>query len=584
MRQSTPRTGGSRWCWQSALAGLLLMLTGSCAPVRPGGQWGQVPASTVSPRRVQGVSEAYFHYLSALIQLERRRPELAIRELREAIAADSTDPFLYVELARLHAGQGNVTRAIEACEAAAALDPTFPDTYLLRGYIQRDARNYPAAAEAFSQAIRMAPRDPLPYLELGALHADQGRGAQAADTYLSLLAIDPGNAEASFRLAELALAREDLEAAERYYRRCIEQDPGYLQAYSQLVEVLSSEERVSEAIEVAARAFRIQPRDQLAQTLAELHLALGETERATAYLNTIRDTHIGDTETLVLIGKTYLDAEAYAEATRVFEDILRFDPYDHRTRVYLGNARRGAGDRKGALADFRSVPESNVYYPFARLQIGRILQEQGRLDEAKAIYQELLRSTPEDQNLYRLLAENYAQRGDFATAVRVLRDALAHKPGDLHLRYLLGTIYHRAGSFHRALKELQRVLELDPEDVNSLSYMGYALAQRGIRLEEAERLIQKALALRPNNGQIAGSLGWVHFKMGKLEQALVELQEAHRLLPDDPRILEHLGDVYRAQNRVVEARHSYEEALSLEPDEELSARMLEKLRTLEAEG
>ena len=83
---------------------------------------------------------------------------------------------------------------------------------------------------------------------------------------------------------------------------------------------------------------------------------------------------------------------------------------------------------------------------------------------------------------------------------------------------------------------------------------------------------------------VAEALGWVHFRMGKLDQALVELLEARRLGPTTAELLEHLGDVFRALGRRAEAADAYKEALSLHPDEGVNRRALEKLRSLAAEG
>ena len=537
-----------------------------------------------SPTRVER-DFAYLSYMRARLHLEHGSHEMAIQELRAAMGQDPKDPFLRVEIARLYAQQGQLIMAVEQCEAAMAQDPSYPGSYLLMGQLQRDSRNYPAAVEAFGAAIRLDPEAIRAYLELAALHEDQGRSSQASAIYEKLLVLDSANAEASFRMAELALARADFEAAERFYLQCIEHDPGNLAAYDQLVSLFSSQGRVSEAIGMATRAFRVRPSDDLAQVLAELHLALGETTRATTYLNTIRDAHLGDPEILFRIAKTYLDAGSYTKSIRIFKEILRFDPEHHQARVYLGNARYGAQDPTGAMREFQRVHVLNPYYPFARLQIGRILQEQGKLDDAREIYEELLRASPGDQNLYRLLAENYERRGDWATAVRVLQDAVRRMPDDVHRIYMLGNTYHAAGQLHHAMRQIERALMVDPENVNALHLMGCMLVEQGTRLQEAETMIRKALALRPDSGEIVGSLGWVHLRMSRLDQALVELREAHRLRPDDPNLLDRLGDVYRAMGRADAARKAYRQGLSLGPDEELGMQMLEKLHSLgENEG
>jgi len=559
--------------------GTLLVGWACAGPQRPAPPPARPAAPTVEER-----IRAYEHYLHARLHIESTQTEPAIAELQVAIAADPNDPHLRVELARLFHARGRVMPALTQCALAQRAAPRFAPVHLLQGVIHRDTRNRAAAVEAFQRAIELAPQDEEAYLELGALQEDQGRDAQANRSYRELVRAVPSSGKGWFRLGELALRREDLEAAEHGYRQAVQHAPELLNAHLQLITVLRAQEKMDAALQAATRAFHMHPLDELAQLMAELHLALGQTRLATTYLNTIRDAHLGEAETLFGIGRTYQEAGAYEEAARVFGDILEFDAHHHQARVHYGNALWAAGGPEPALAEFRRVPAFSPYYPFARLQTARILQDRGQLDEAQAIYRELLRAQPSDENLYALLADNYLRRNDAATAIRVLRDGLVHMPRDLHLRYRLGTVYERTGRFHRAVRELQRVLERDPEHVDTLTFLGYALARRGIRLGEAEALLQRAQTLRPNDGRVARSLGWVHYKLGKLKQALAELEEAHRLLPHDAQVQDHLGDVCRALGQRERARALYLGALRERPEEPLRTELLDKLRALRGEG
>ena len=124
---------------------------------------------------------------------------------------------------------------------------------------------------------------------------------------------------------------------------------------------------------------------------------------------------------------------------------------------------------------------------------------------------------------------------------------------------------------------MEKVIALDPDHANALNYLGYTLAEMGIRLTEAENLIKHALELKPGDGYITDSLGWVYFKMGHHEKALVWIQKALEELPDDPLITEHLGDAYMALGRWREAQKAYQRAIDLghESPEKLEAKIEE---------
>jgi Flp pilus assembly protein TadD len=108
-----------------------------------------------------------------------------------------------------------------------------------------------------------------------------------------------------------------------------------------------------------------------------------------------------------------------------------------------------------------------------------------------------------------------------------------------------------------------------------LNYLGYTLAVLGVRLEEAENFIRRALEIKPGDGYIIDSLGWVFFKQGRMDEALRELERAAQLVPTDPIILEHLGDVLSIKGDKKRARDLYEKALQLESEERTDAQKRE---------
>jgi Tfp pilus assembly protein PilF len=115
---------------------------------------------------------------------------------------------------------------------------------------------------------------------------------------------------------------------------------------------------------------------------------------------------------------------------------------------------------------------------------------------------------------------------------------------------------------------MEAILKLNPENVDALNYIGYTWTQRGIRLNDAEKLLRRALGLRPNNGYIQDSWGWYLLIRGRVKEAVVELEKAARLKPNEPTILEHLGDAYLRSNLREKALTQYSDAVKFAEDEE----------------
>jgi len=116
--------------------------------------------------------------------------------------------------------------------------------------------------------------------------------------------------------------------------------------------------------------------------------------------------------------------------------------------------------------------------------------------------------------------------------------------------------------------------------------LGYSLAEMGIRLEEAEEFVKRALQIKPEDGYITDSLGWVYFKMGRHSEALEWIKKALDRLPEDPLITEHLGDTYQALGRWRDAQEAYERALRLghESPEQLESKLKESKKKANIEG
>jgi tetratricopeptide (TPR) repeat protein len=130
------------------------------------------------------------------------------------------------------------------------------------------------------------------------------------------------------------------------------------------------------------------------------------------------------------------------------------------------------------------------------------------------------------------LSSLYEETKDAVKAVKILDDGITLSPQSVDLHYALGVIYEKTNRFPESIKEMETVLQLDPENAEALNFIGYSYADRGINLEEAEKMIIRALKIKPDNGYIIDSLGWVHFKQNKMDSAIKYLKRALELLPD----------------------------------------------------
>ena len=185
---------------------------------------------------------------------------------------------------------------------------------------------------------------------------------------------------------------------------------------------------------------------------------------------------------------------------------------------------------------------------------GLALQQLRRWSEAAAAFGEVPASSGELYASARAsLAFALSRAGKPAEAVKAVKRGLSAQPRDPTLLYALGEAYDRAGQREAALAQMRAVLAVKADHAEALNFLGYALAERGERLEEAQAFVERALRVDPQNGYYLDSLGWVLFKRGDVSRALQALERAERLAGPEATILEHLGDVYRRAARPADA-------------------------------
>lgn len=180
------------------------------------------------------------------------------------------------------------------------------------------------------------------------------------------------------------------------------------------------------------------------------------------------------------------------------------------------------------------------------------------------------------RDAYLLEAELEQRNGDSTAEMNVLTRGLAAYPDDSALLYARALAWERNDDVPRAEADLRKILVAEPENVAALNALGYTLADRTHRYQEALELIDRARVAEPDNAAIVDSYGWVLYRLGRNEDALIHLRRAWGL-NKDPEIAAHVGEVLWVLGRKDEARQFFEEARKLDPENRALQRAIEKL-------
>lgn len=261
---------------------------------------------------------------------------------------------------------------------------------------------------------------------------------------------------------------------------------------------------------------------------------------------------------------------------------LALKPEMSAARLLLADIAMAGGHPDTALPIIASISLSDPLDAIARMRRAAILQATGKPDAALAILTQLSRDLPGQPQP--LIAAGDILRGDhrYHAAVEAYdrAAALLPNPGRAQwpLFYARGIALDRDHQWERAEADIQHALELYPDQPYVLNYLAYSWTEQGRNTARARQMIERAAALRPNDGAIVDSLGWVVLKQGDIPSAVRHLERAVELEPTDATITAHLGDAYWAAGRQLEAGFQWRRALTLNPEPDDIAKLEAKIR------
>jgi Flp pilus assembly protein TadD len=233
------------------------------------------------------------------------------------------------------------------------------------------------------------------------------------------------------------------------------------------------------------------------------------------------------------------------------------------------------------IAAYQLVPMASPLKMGADIQIALELDGMGKADEATRRLTEIVAARPQDVEALSALAELQRSTKKYAEAAATYDKAIAAvgipQRDNWTLFYFRGICYERSKQWPKAEADFKKALELNPDQPLVLNYLGYSWVDKGLNLEEAFKMLRRAVELRPNDGYIVDSLGWAHYKLGQYTEATETLEKAIDLKPADPVLNDHLGDAYWRVNRRTEAHFQWNHARDMGPDPEDLPAILKKI-------
>ena len=432
--------------------------------------------------------------------------------LTEARKVEHRDLRTWYLLANCYRASGNADSALAAYYKVVELDSGNAQAYFQISNYYREAGNLDSTIWGFENIARINPT-PLVFQQLGNMYLQGDNIDKAEENYKSSLTLDrtKENLQSYMGLSVIYESKGDVAAAKEMLEAAAVLAPEDVRLQGRLLDLYIADDEYPQGITVARRILSVMPDDEFI------------------------------TRRLAMM---YFDVDSLQISDSIFTSLIERGSDNMVDHYYTGRISLFYRDYEQAKSHFMQLTVLADSVVDGWLNLGLVYRLEDSVDLEIAAYNTGL---------------NYVKNVD--DSVRIM--------------FNLGATLEQSGQFDEAVTVMEKILELTPDHSQALNYLGYMLADKGVRLKYARNLIERALDISPDNGAFIDSYGWVLYKMGEYRKALNILLRAYQLESSDPVVAEHLGDAYAALGDMENAHNYWKKALELNPDNES---LVEKLR------
>lgn len=563
-----------------AAAGFAALTLGACATLEeqqagaPGdeaeGLEGDIRIVNIEPVRpkIPLTEELLYKLLLAELAGHRGKLDVAVENYRE-LAAATRDPKVAERAARIAVYARDDAAALEAARLWVELDPRNPDPRQVLAVMELRAGNLEETVAHLEDIFDYSEGeiDQKLWMIANMLGREEERDA-VLEVMETLVESRGDSADALYAFAHIAARLGDLERSLTLLKSAMALAPDNDNAGLSYVSVLQRLGREREALTWLKDSLEDRAAgDDFALRMAYARL-LADVKRfdeAQRQFELLAEREPDNAEVSYTLGLLHLQSDRLDQAETYFQRLSKQGWRADVVNYYLGRIAEEQEDYETASAWYQGVHKGEHYFD-AQVKLALLLARGGQVEEARA----RLRAIPtqgEQQVLIVTQAEGELLVGEkrYADAIAVYDQAL-EQGYNADLLYARAMAAERGGRLDLLEADLRTILEREPNHAQALNALGYTLADATDRYAEAYELIKRALALRPSDFYILDSMGWVLYRLGRLDEAIDYLRRAMSLRAD-PEIAAHLGEALWVNGDKEEAKKVWESALKLRPDD-----------------
>ena len=521
-------------------------------------------------------------YLQSLGNVQNGGPsekvlQLAIAEYTKIVELQSNDIESRLLLGQLYTLAHDTPHAEEQFKAAQHIDPNSEDVVLNLARLYSDSGDTTHAIQVLN-GVPADDRTPKMDYALGMSYDQLKDNKNAIDAYSRAFDLEPDNLDAERGLAQALLNDNQFVPALKHFEAISAADPQDAQTYIRIAEIERRQGHYEQALVTLKKA------KALASDLLEIGYnealtddSLGRYDEAVQALQAlVKQTNHADgqySEAEKNNRSIFLDrlANIYREQNKTDQAVQTYQLMvamggDFAERGYQGevDAYRDAKQYDKATQVAQQAALAMPKNKSVQLMLAGQLADSGKTEEGIKLAKAQLKGDTSDRDTDLVLAQIYTRLRKWKEAGESIdaAEAISSKQDDkIYIYFLRGALDERQKHFDSAEEQFRKILALDSTNAMTLNYLGYMLGDRGVKLEDALAMVQKAVQLDPQNGAYLDSLGWVYFKIGQYALAEANLRKASERMSQDPAVHDHLGELYERTGRLKLAASQWEQSL-----------------------
>jgi tetratricopeptide (TPR) repeat protein len=530
-----------------------------------------------APARPTDAEQALYQYLISEIAGQRGRSGIAVQGLTD-LAKKTRDPRIARRALEIAFQARQLGDAMEVASLWVELEPESPVARQAMSVLVANHGNLESAMQSLKQLLGEKERAPALYMQANQLLNRFPDKAAVLKAVRELAALHPAMPQAHMAVAQAAAVAKDFPLALEEARAASKLDPKF-QPAAVLQGQLLRETDEAGGLNFYRQYLAANPdANEVRLSYARALVAGKQYLSARQEFVALEKAQPGDPEMPYAIGLIALQMTDYEGADQAFRRTLSLNLRDRNpVLLNLGQLEEARKNWDAAVEWYQQIT-GNDYFVNAKLRVAGVLAKQRGMDQGRKFLQDVEAESSE-QRVQLVLAEAQLLRDAKAQreAHALLTEWLTKFPDSVELLYDRAMIAEKLDDLAGLERDLRRVIELKPDHAHAFNALGYTLADRTPRLEEARELIEAALKLAPEDAFIMDSLGWVQFRLGKVDESLLTLKKAYAIR-SDPEIAAHLGEVMWAAGKRDEAAKLWRAALLEHPDNDSLTAVVKKYK------